>query len=326
MDFGKVLTRSWQIIWRNRVLWVFGILASCASGGGGGGGSNFSTQSQTQTGTGDLPPELERIYVQVERFFETTPQETLIAWGVGIACFFILLGVFFWAVGTFGKLGLIRGAMLAEGGKSLTFSSLANESWRRLGGALWLNFLLGIPPLVIFGGLGLLGVGTAISAMAGDASPIGNMGALFICLVPIICIAVLLSIPYGIFIQLANVAYVGENLSSRDAISKGWQVFKANWGNGLILLLILGVGSFVVGLILSVPYLVVAAPALISLIANDGNGFGDGLLISAICFVLVLPVMILATGILQGYVQNVWTLAYAEMAGKKPVKRKTSTR
>jgi hypothetical protein len=28
-NFGEVLTRAWQIIWKHKVLWVFGILASC---------------------------------------------------------------------------------------------------------------------------------------------------------------------------------------------------------------------------------------------------------------------------------------------------------
>ena len=35
-NFGEVLTRAWQIIWKHKVLWIFGILASCARGGGGG--------------------------------------------------------------------------------------------------------------------------------------------------------------------------------------------------------------------------------------------------------------------------------------------------
>ena len=41
-SFGEVLTRAWQNIWKHKVLWIFGILASCArrGGGGSGGGGN----------------------------------------------------------------------------------------------------------------------------------------------------------------------------------------------------------------------------------------------------------------------------------------------
>ena len=40
-DFGEVLSRAWQIIWKHKILWVFGIFAGCARGGGGGGGSGM---------------------------------------------------------------------------------------------------------------------------------------------------------------------------------------------------------------------------------------------------------------------------------------------
>ena len=37
-NFGEVLTRAWQNIWKHKVLWIFGILASCARGSGGSSG------------------------------------------------------------------------------------------------------------------------------------------------------------------------------------------------------------------------------------------------------------------------------------------------
>ena len=37
-NFGEILTRAWQITWKYKVLWIFGILAGCTNGGGGGGG------------------------------------------------------------------------------------------------------------------------------------------------------------------------------------------------------------------------------------------------------------------------------------------------
>ena len=42
MDYGKVLSRAWEITWRWKVLWILGFLASLASGGGGGGGPSSS--------------------------------------------------------------------------------------------------------------------------------------------------------------------------------------------------------------------------------------------------------------------------------------------
>ena len=42
MDFGEVLTKTWKIIWKYKILWLFGIFASCSGGGGGGGGGGGS--------------------------------------------------------------------------------------------------------------------------------------------------------------------------------------------------------------------------------------------------------------------------------------------
>ncbi len=54
-NFGEVLTRAWQIIWKNKILWIFGILASCArgnAGGAGGGGGNSGYRFES----GQRPP------------------------------------------------------------------------------------------------------------------------------------------------------------------------------------------------------------------------------------------------------------------------------
>src|SRR5437899_1899572 len=46
MDYGSLLSRAWQITWKHKILWLFGILAGFGSTnfngnfGGGGGGRN----------------------------------------------------------------------------------------------------------------------------------------------------------------------------------------------------------------------------------------------------------------------------------------------
>ena len=32
-DFGTILSRAWQIIWKFKVMWIFGILAGCGRNG-----------------------------------------------------------------------------------------------------------------------------------------------------------------------------------------------------------------------------------------------------------------------------------------------------
>jgi hypothetical protein len=318
MDFGKTLSRAWQIVWKNRVLWIFGILASCGSGGGGGGGSsNFNAGGNTG---GELPPEMQRFAAQIERFFENAP-ETIVPWIIALVCAVLLLSLMIWAIGVFGRVGVIRGAILADGGKSFSFGSLVRESWARLGGALWMNFLLGLIPAAV---AILLAIMAFVAVAAVSGADVGGMGFLGLCFIPIFCVLVPFFIAYSVYIQVANVAYVHDGLSATDAIRKGWDVFRNNVGNIVILALILFVGGLLVGIVLALPFIAIAAPALIGF-AGGGDSLNTGLIISGICLVIALPVLIVANGILQAFIHSSWTLAYSQMSTKKPVKRKTST-
>ncbi len=45
MDYGEVLSKAWKIAWKFKVLWIFGILASC--GQSRGGNFNFNNSFRT---------------------------------------------------------------------------------------------------------------------------------------------------------------------------------------------------------------------------------------------------------------------------------------
>jgi len=50
-NFGEVLTRAWQIIWKHKVLWIFGFLAGCGQSGSSVRG-NFGSGSRGSGGNG----------------------------------------------------------------------------------------------------------------------------------------------------------------------------------------------------------------------------------------------------------------------------------
>ena len=49
MDIGDVLSQSWKIIWKHKVLWIFGLLAGCgtASTSTGNGGVTYQVDAPT---------------------------------------------------------------------------------------------------------------------------------------------------------------------------------------------------------------------------------------------------------------------------------------
>ena len=146
-NFGEILTRAWQIIWKRRVLWIFGMLASCSRGGsnvnwnfnssGGNGGFNG--------GTPNLPP-------QVVQFLHFMAQNaaSIIAITIAIVCVVWIVAIF---IGTIGRIGLIRGTWLAENEENVAFGHLFSESmpyfWRIFG----LGLIASVPFVIMIAAL-----------------------------------------------------------------------------------------------------------------------------------------------------------------------------
>ncbi len=298
-NFGEVLTRAWQIIWKHKVLWIFGILASCARGGGGGssgGGGN----SGYQTGSGDSPfsgDKIERVMNQVGTFLENN-------WWIIIA---VIVGIFllsfvFYFLGMMGRIALIRGVAQADkGAESLSFGELWAESmpffWRVFG----LNFLIGLAFLVLFIPLVLFGIVTA--------------GIGFLCLIPLLCIMVPLSWVVMAIIEQAQNAIVLEDLNMLDGFKRGWEIVKANAVPIIIMMLILGVGSGIIGVIIALPIIIAVVPAVIGMAVSQQTL--TPFYIAAACCVAYFPVLLFFNGVLTAYIQASWTLTYLRLVKSK---------
>ena len=294
-NFGEVLTRAWQIIWKHKVLWIFGILASCARGGGGGssgGGGN----SGYQTGSGDSPfsgDKIERVMNQVGTFLENN-------WWIIIA---VIVGIFllsfvFYFLGMMGRVALIRGVAQADkGAESLSFGELWAESmpffWRVFG----LNFLIGLAFLVLFIPLVLFGIVTA--------------GIGFLCLIPLLCIMVPLSWVVMAIIEQAQNAIVLEDLNMLDGFKRGWEIVKANAVPIIIMMLILGIGSGIIGVIIALPIIIAVVPAVIGMAVSQQTL--TPFYIAAACCVAYFPVLLFFNGVLTAYIQASWTLTYLRL-------------
>lgn len=298
-NFGEVLTRAWQIIWKHKVLWIFGILASCARGGGGGssgGGGN----SGYQTGSGDSPfsgDKIERVMNQVGTFLENN-------WWIIIA---VIVGIFllsfvFYFLGMMGRIALIRGVAQADkDAESLSFGELWAESmpffWRVFG----LNFLIGLAFLVLFIPLVLFGIVTA--------------GIGFLCLIPLLCIMVPLSWVVMAIIEQAQNAIVLEDLNMLDGFKRGWEIVKANAVPIIIMMLILGVGSGIIGVIIALPIIIAVVPAVIGMAVSQQTL--TPFYIAVACCVAYFPVLLFFNGILTAYIQASWTLTYLRLVKSK---------
>jgi hypothetical protein len=299
-NFGEVLTRAWQIIWKHKVLWIFGILASCARGSGSGSGGGGGNSGYQMNGSGNGPfsgGQIERVMNQVGNFLENN-WWIIIAVIVGI----ILLSLVFYFLGMMGRIGLIKGTALADkGAEHLVFGELWSESmpffWRIFG----INFLFGMAFLVILIPLVLFGFVT--------------MGIGFFCIIPLLCIIVPLTWVVMVIVEQAQNAIVLEDLSMLDGFKRGWEIVKVNAVPMVIMVLILGIGSAILGLIVALPLIIAVIPIFIGMVASQQSL--TPFYIALACCAVYMPVLIFFNGVLTAYIQTAWTLTYLRLAQPK---------
>jgi hypothetical protein len=294
VNFAEVLDRAWQIVWKHKILWVFGIFAGCARGGGGAGsGSGWRESGPINSGSA----------AGIDQFFSGIGQwivdhPWVIALLILLALAFAALAVF---LGTMGQIGLIRGTFQAdEGAERLAFTELFRGGlpyfWRVFG----LTFLIGLAFLILFFPLVLFGVVTA--------------GVGFLCILPLLCLLALLAWGVGILVRLADAAMVVEDLNLVQGMRRAWEVASKKVGPVLIIWLITALVALIVGIVIALPVLLIVVPAAVVFLTT-GQGISLAFLIAGgACLTIYLPVLVIAGGVLTAYIESVWTLTFLRLA------------
>jgi hypothetical protein len=320
MDFGEVLSKAWKITWKFKVLWIFGILASCGTRSGGnynsGGSSNYRTGGLPGE-TPNLPPGFVSGMEQVLRFFENP---AVIAVFLSVICIIILLTIF---LGTIGQIGLIKGVTeVDEGAETLTFGGLWSRSLPFFWRVFWLSVLVGLPFLIIFF---IMAIGFVVALIPIMNNNSAGAGAAFLALLPVLCVlfcvVFLLAIVVGFIVRMAENAIVVENKPILGAFQRGWDVLVKNLGPILIIWLISAAISFVAGIVIALPIIIVLVPIFITFFASGftGNVSYTPLIIAGLCIVAYIPISLVANGVLTTYIQSIWTLTYLRLTKPKPI-------
>lgn len=295
MDIGEVLSRAWQIVWKHKVLWIFGILAGCVNGGMSTGNSGTSYQTEATP--------------QVQHFMNQTP-DWQIALFIGIllliAVVIILLVIF---IGTVGRIGLIRGTLQADqGAEKLNFGELFSGStpyfWRLFG----FNLLVGITVFILVTILILFSVVGAFL----------TLGIGILCILPLICLLIPVAWIVGVWVEQTNVAMVVEDLGIVDGMRRGWYVVKGNAGMMIVMWLILMIINIVAGFVIGLPLLLLVGPALLGAIFGGDQGLLGGVALAVMCCIAYLPILLVLSGILRSYVGSAWTLTFLRLTNKPP--------
>jgi hypothetical protein len=311
MDYGKILSRAWEIIWKHKILWLFGFLASCGNGASSSS-SNLdfpSTEYRMDTSEfSELPLQVQHFFLRLIHFFEVNTDRLWVfgATLVGVVLLLVLLSFF---LRVLGQVGLVRGVMIAESDsieadEKLSFKQTLDAGlpffWRLAA----LRLLIFLAVLLIFG----LTFGGVILLTA------ATFGILFLCLLPLICLFVPFAWAVSVIIKQAELAMIAEDLSIPDALRRGYEVVRKNLGDYVIMALILLIGGGIAGFVLALPQFLAMAPIFAAVLGSsatrDWSNFFAGLWIAVACLVAYWPVLLILRSILTSFIETSWLLTY----------------
>jgi hypothetical protein len=290
MNFGEVLSKAWQIIWKHKVLWIFGILAGLL-----GSGSNNLSYTLNDANPNNLPPAIQEYTQSPEQMIP------LVILGILVGLVLLVLVIF---LGTIGRIGLIRGTQMADSGSSrLVLGELFSGSMPYFWRVFFLNLLFG---LAVSAFVIILVLGAIFGSIL-------TLGLGLICLVPLCCLMIPVFWAVNIFLEQANIAIVVENVGIWEGLSQGWKVFSSNLGVMIGMGLILWLISLATGLLIGIPLIFTLAPVVTTALWQAEDLFRGSVIFGVVCFCLYLPVLIFLTGILTAYIKSAWTLMYLRL-------------
>jgi hypothetical protein len=296
MDISSIFRRTWEITWKYKGLWVLGILANC-SGGGSQGSSNVSRIPEYRMDGSEFP--------QFERWIENIPEETWITIGIAVIFVMLLLALIFWVLAAIGNGGLIAGFQMAETGETVTLASAFQKGLTYFWKLLVIQLILGLASFLVL----------APVLVGGGIITFLTFGFGLLCLTPLLCLLVPLGIALSIYTMLTQIALIVEELDIRTAFKRAWEVLRSNPGSVIIMGLILGVGGFFAGIILTVPFMLTALPLVTGFLLGTDTSSITGVSLTVIGFLIYLPILFVASGIIRTFITGSWTLTYRDLIG-----------
>ena len=282
IDFGSIIQRSFEIAWRYKTLWIFGLFS-------GAGSRSFNTDVSDFTGDIGLGrSRLEDLGPLGEYLTDwNLPDEMIPAFIGALVLWFLALSLLFFICYLIAQPAIIDAVNKVTRGGQYSFGT----SFSRGVDFFWRFF--GITLVEVFAGLALA---TTIVILAIVLTPF----------------SLLLTVPAAIVViffifhtfSLAEVAMVARNNQIGDAIAEGWGLLMRNKANCFIMTLIL------IGLGIGFAIIITLAALIFFLPVNILVGILTGNIVAALLLAILigLPISI----VLGGYTGTFFNALYVQ--------------
>ncbi len=266
MNFGEILKKAWNISWKNKLLWLFALFGPLAGGASGKfNSSNYNFPNKNLPNhnfSGDWGYE-------ISNFFNSINDVFLI---LGIIGFILVIVVISIVLNLYGTAGVILGTSAAiEEGKKPKFKELIKAS----NPYFWKLLLLKV---VLF----LLGIAALIAFIIGSVVTLGMLVCIVILLIPVFYLV-------NIYLGFVYIALVKDNLDMMEAFKKAWVLFRDNFTNNIIWSLIIGIGKFVLNVIVIIIMIIFFVVMMILIAA-----IGESNSVILVALAILVGLMILA--------------------------------
>jgi hypothetical protein len=289
MDYGGLVKRALDIMWKFKYLWIFGFFLEFGSGGGGG--------------MGRLPDGFDRCEMPLGDLFGRISLVSIIIPLILIALVVFVLFVILYVIS---QGGLIYCVSRIESGEKPTL----RDGWHAGVANFWRILGIAVLMIICVFAAALLSLGPLVGLIIINKI-LGLLSAMV--LIPLFMVLIVAIALISIYAYRACIIG-GKGVF--DSIAGGWEMLKGNLGKTLIVALIsIGstivyiIGFLMVGFFLALPFIVLGA---INLFLGIALGVIVGLIYIAV-----------ASGAWGAYIDSFWTLAFLELKKLKPEGTKT---
>ncbi|ABG03019.1 hypothetical protein Rxyl_0038 [Rubrobacter xylanophilus DSM 9941] len=297
MSYGELIRDAFRTVWRNRYLWFFGFFVA-------GSGFSFNVPGGPP---GGLPDSLRWAGENLALVVAAAALLALVLLLVYLVLGVVSAGGLAWSVAA-----IERGE---RPGFSSTFRAGLGSFWGVLGQAILL-LLIGIGlALAVFVAVGgpfvlLLALTESVAARVVFGVLLGLLGVVLL---------VVLYVPYAVVGQFALRELVVGRRGALDAIGGAFGLFRRNAGKSILVWVINLALSIGVGVALAVVFILLGIALFMPAIALGTAGHEAAAVAAGVVAGLVLlPLLLVATGAVGAFFHAYWTLAYLRLSGAAP--------
>lgn len=297
MSYGALIRDAFRTVWRNRFLWFFGFFVA-------GSGFSFNLPGGPG-GMGDLPGSLRWAGENLAAVVAAAVLLALVLLLVYLVLGIISAGGLAWSVAA-----IERGE---RPGFSSTFRAGVGSFWGVLGQAVLLLLIgvgLALLVFVVVGGpFALLFVLTeSVAARVVFGVLLGLVGVVLL---------VALYVPYAVVGQFALRELVVGRRGAVDAIGGAFGLFRRNAGRSILVWVINLALSIGVGIAAAIVFILLGLLLFLPAIALGAAGYEAAAVVAGVLAgIILLPLLLVATGAIGAFFHAYWTLAYLRLSGE----------